>query len=208
MSMQEMEDDEITKPTVRHKEEIITLYKFKEQEKEIPVLKEVPIEATTKKEIFELLDAMKEEMKGLYQILRGLVKYQIKEQEVISQIVKEVPYDVAKPVFRDKEIINPVLKDVPIDRPVYYDKRIDQISKADLETLAEYKKSLAGVYEMLQKIRTYKIQEDTVRRVECVHVPKKVEIVSEKVVLDVSSEVIESVEELLGFLKKNKRKEE
>lgn len=195
------------KQIVKKIEEVtVPLYKFTNIEKEIRTYKEIPIEAVPKKEILDLLESIKGELKAFAKVVSEIVRYQIREQDVVSQRVVYQDIKVLNPVLENVPVKNPVFQDVKIERPIFVEKRIEEVSQRDLENLNEYKKRIAEVLELLDKVRDVKIKEETIRIEKQVFVPKKVEVPQEKIVFTVKDEVIDDIEELLTFLKKNKTK--
>lgn len=200
----ETHEVEAKKPALKTEEVIMPRYKFKDVEKEITVLKEIPAEAFGKDEILKFANTLKDELVQLREIIRGLVRYQIKEREIISQVVKLQDVKVINPILEDVKVKNPILEDVRIKNPILEDVKVPQVSQKDIEALTTFKKLADEVLSKLKEIKDCKIQEEIVKREILQYVPKKIEIPSEKIVLHVKDEVIESLEELVKTLKKQK----
>lgn len=73
--------------------------------------------------------------------------------------------EVVKPVMREEEVIVPRYKfvDKIVEIPKLVEKPVDSVSKKDLELLKDYGRQAADLFEMLQKLKNYKIEEEIIR---------------------------------------------
>jgi len=195
-------DVEKKKPVIRHEEVTVPRYTFVDKKKEIVTINEIPLDAIGRKEVEAFIGSLKDELAKLQEIVKGLVNYKIVEETVKSKNVIIEDLIVKNAVPQDVKVKNVILEDVKVKNPILQDVAVPCVSQKDIDALNLYKRVADDLFDKLKQIKDYKIEE--VKRYTDIVVPKKVEVKSEKVVLHVKDEIIETIEDLLEHLKKVK----
>lgn len=187
---------------VKYEETVVPRYIFEEVRKEIPVFKEVPIEAVNKPDVTALISEIRAGLEDLNKRIKNLTNYRIEEQAVQVKVPVFKDVMVEKPVYLDRTVLNPIIQDVKIQRPIWEEIKVPRLTEKDIENLTAYYHLAEDILSRLKQIKNYKIQEDIVKHEQHIVVPVKKEIPVEKVVFHVKDEIIETLEDLLKTLKK------